>query len=377
MIIAQPYLNLMGGAERVILKIAQHYDAKIYTLEYNKKSTFEEFNDIDIEIIGKKLPFTEHLPYRASQGLNYGLNFYNLKIKEDYDLINAHISPSEWVRHKNKRVLWYCHTPPREVYDLYAVRMKNRSYKEKVLYAALASSYRFIASKIVKDIEGIIANSENTKQRIMKNFSRSATVINPGVEYRDFENKGAEKFFIYPSRIIPNKRQDYAIDAFAKFMRKTGRHDYKLVIAGALSNDKEHIQYFNKLKQKNVAGVVFKVNVSERELHSLMSKCTAVLFTAINEDFGYVPVEAMASSKPIISVDEGGPRETILNGKTGYLVGSADEMAEKMKFIVEHPDLAEEMGAAGRNRVIEKYSWESFFRKFDRIAEKIAKGGTI
>jgi len=43
MIIAQPYLNLMGGAERVILKIAQHYDAKIYTLEYNKKSTFEEF----------------------------------------------------------------------------------------------------------------------------------------------------------------------------------------------------------------------------------------------------------------------------------------------------------------------------------------------
>ncbi len=377
MIVAQPYLNLMGGAEKVVLNIAQHYDAKIYTLEYKPSTTFEGFRNLDVEIIGKKIPLSEHLPYRASQGLNYGFNFYNLKVKEDYDLINAHISPSEWIRHKNERVLWYCHTPPREVYDLYATRMKNRSYKQKVLYAVLASSYRFVASNIVKQIEGIATNSENTRSRIMKNFSRNAAVINPGVDYKEFYNKGAEKFFLYPSRIIPNKRQDFAIDAFAKFVRKSGLKNYKLIIAGALSKDKEHQQYFEKLKSKNVPGVAFKVNVGEKELHNLMSRCTAVLFAAINEDFGYVPVEAMASSKPVISVAEGGPSETVVNGKTGYLVNSPEEMADKMQYVVEHPDVAEQMGAEGRKRVIEKYSWESFFRKFDRLAAKVAKGGSF
>ncbi|MDE1870142.1 MAG: hypothetical protein KGH71_04125, partial [Candidatus Micrarchaeota archaeon] len=81
----------------------------------------------------KKIPFADSLPYRASQGMRAGYTFYNLKIKEDYDVINAHTSPSEWIRHKNPRVLWYCHTPIREVYDLYKFRMQNRAFKEKAL----------------------------------------------------------------------------------------------------------------------------------------------------------------------------------------------------------------------------------------------------
>ena len=76
-----------------------------------------------------------------------------MKITEDYDVANPHISPSEWIRHKNERVLWYCHTPPREVYDLYAVRMMQRSYKEKMLYAAMTGAYKVIAKNIVKNIE--------------------------------------------------------------------------------------------------------------------------------------------------------------------------------------------------------------------------------
>ena len=55
------------------------------------------------------------MPYgRVSQGLNYGLSFYNFKIKEDYDVINAHIAPSHWIRNRNERVLWYVHTPLRD-----------------------------------------------------------------------------------------------------------------------------------------------------------------------------------------------------------------------------------------------------------------------
>lgn len=366
---------LRGGAERVILKIAQHYDARIYTTEFNKETTFPEFGGLDIEVVTRNVPLADKLPYRASQGLRYGYSFYNLAVKEDYDVINAHISPSEWSRHKNRRVLWYCHTPPREVYDLYYERMRNRPYKEKVLYAAFTNAYKLMAGRIVKDIEGIATNSRNTRARIKKYFDRDATVINPGIEYESYSNKGDDKFFLYPSRIVQNKRQDYVIGAFARYQKRTKDYSRKLYIVGALSQDKEHLAYFEKLKRMRVRNVFFRTNVEDKALRSFYARSTAVLFAAINEDFGYVPLDAMASGKPIISVDEGGPRETIVDGKTGFLVKSGDGMAEKMAFVAEHPKLAEKMGKEGRRHVEQRYSWQAFFRKFDAMARRVAASG--
>ncbi len=353
-LIAQPYLNLRGGAERVILEIAKHYE------------------DVDIEIIGKDVPLAQMLPYRAHQGLTYGYNFYNYKETEDYDIINSHISPSEWIRHKNKRVLWYCHTPPREVYDLYTERMKNRSTSEKLIYASFTKAYKIISRGVVTDLEYIATNSKNTRDRIKKYFNRDAAIVSPGIDAGEFRNSGDGKYFLYPSRIVANKRQDYVINAFNRFVRISGNENYKLVLAGSLSNNDEHHEYYKKLIKMKTRNILFKLNVGDKELKNLYSNATAVLFAAINEDFGIVPLEAMASSKPIISVNEGGPRETIVNGITGYTVDSYEEMADRMKFIVEHPSIAEEMGRQGRKRIENNFSWKVFFKKFDALARKVA-----
>ncbi len=373
-IILQPYLNLRGGVERVVLKIATHYKAPIYTLEYESGTTFPEFGDLDIRVIGKRAPLSDALPYRASQGFRFGYNFYNMRINEDYDVLNAHISPSEWIRHNNSRVLWYCHTPPREVYDLYATRMKYRSYKEKFVYSAMTKVYRIIAGRVVGKIEGIAANSDTTRDRIKKYFSRDATVINPGVDYEKFSDEGDGKFFLYPSRILANKRQDYVIDAYKKFVRKTGMKNYSLVLAGTLSQDPEHEAYYEKIK-KMAKGHNIKIytNPDDRRLFGMYANASAVMFAAMNEDYGLVPLEAMASSKPVISVNEGGPTETIKDGKTGFLVDTDDEMAEKMRFVAEHPDLAAHMGKEGRRRVVDNYSWGAFFKKFDVMLKKVGR----
>ena len=373
LLIVQPYLNIKGGVERVILEIARHYGATIYTTEYDSSATFEGFKDIDIKIVGKDVPLADRLPYRASQGLRYGYNFYNMKIKEDYDVANPHISPSEWIRHKNERVLWYCHTPPREVYDLYSVRMKYRSYKEKMLYAAMTGAYKIIAKNIVKNIEHVAANSEVTRQRIKKYYSKDSTVINPGIEYEKFSDNGDDKYFFYPSRFVVNKRQEYVINAFKRYV-KEAKGNCSLVLAGTLSKDPEHLRYVQRLKK--LAGsskIKFIPNPSDKKLAELYSRSTAVLFAAINEDFGIVPLEGMASSKPVISVNEGGPMSTVLNGKTGFLVDSYMGMAEKMAYLSEHPSIRSQMGKAARKRVINNYSWDAFFSKFDPIAKKLAK----
>jgi len=360
--------------DRVILKVAQHYNASIYTLEYDKQATFSEFGDLDIRLIGKDVPLSDRLPYRASQGFRYGYNFYNMKIKDDYDVLNPHISPSEWIRQNNGHVLWYCHTPPREVYDLYETRMKNRSYKDKLIYAAMAGAYKVIAKGITSKIEEIATNSRTTSDRIRKYYGRDSTVINPGIDCKKFEDKGDLGYFIYPSRIVINKRQDYVIDAFRKFVKRNPNTKQRLIIAGTLSNDPEHKKYFEKLKlMAKGLSVSFKLNVNDTQLKDLYSNSTAVLFSAINEDYGFIPIEAMASSKPIISVNEGGPRETVINGKNGYLVGSPLEMADKMATLASDRKLAEEMGRYGRRLAESKYSWDSFFEKLDPILRKVSK----
>ena len=120
--------------------------------------------------------------------------------------------------------------------------------------------------------------------------------------------------------------------------------------------------------------VVFKLNPSDAQVRSLYANCTALLFTPINEDFGIVPLEAMASSKAVIAVNEGGPSETVLQGKTGFLIDSQSGMARKMLFLAEHRSAAEEMGRQGRHRVEQAYSWGNFFRGFDALARNVAKG---
>jgi len=250
LLLAQANLTLMGGAERIVLKIAQHYKAKIYTAEYRQESTFPEFKDIDIEVIGKSA-LSKLLPYgRVMQGLNYGMSFYTLKIREDYDVINAHMAPSHWIRHKNDRVIWYCHTPLRDVYDLYQYRMSLKKAYQKPVHMLGAKGVRSIDRMIVKDIDFIFANSSNTESRIRKYYGRDdAVVLNGGIEYKLYKDLGAEKYFFYPSRISQNKRQDYAIRAFSAFKKKV--KGYKLILAGAVSKDDFYASYYNDIKKRS------------------------------------------------------------------------------------------------------------------------------
>lgn len=371
---AQANLTLRGGAEMVVLKIAQHYKAKIYTAEYDRKGTFPEFEDLDIEVIGRK--GFGLLPYgRAVQGLNYGLSFYNLRLKDDYDVINAHVAPSHWVRNNNERVLWYCHTPLRDLYDLYKFRMAMKKPYQRPLHMVGLSFVRRIDRNVVRKIELILANSSNTRDRVRTYFNRDAQVLNGGIDYKDYSSEGDGRYFLYPSRFSPNKRQLFAIKAFKIFRRVNGLKNYKLVLAGALSNDRFYSDYYAKVVEeaKAVPGISIFPNIADEKLKRLFSRATAVLYPPMNEDYGLTPLQAMASGKPVIAVNEGGPRETVVDGKTGFLVNDEREMAAKMRFIAEHPSAAEEIGRAGTARVKEHYTWNMFFKKFDNAIDRVKK----
>ena len=149
---------------------------------------------------------------------------------------------------------------------------------------------------------------------------------------------------------------------------------YKLLLVGPVSKDKAYYDYYLRIVEEAKKSSEIKIlkDVDEEKLKDLYSRCTAVLYPPVNEDYGLVPLEAMASYKPVIAVNEGGPKETVEDGKTGYLVNSEQEMADRMVAMAENPQLAEELGRNGRKRVVEQYSWEVFFREFDNQLKKVS-----
>ena len=85
--------------------------------------------------------------------------------------------------------------------------------------------------------------------------------------------------------------------------------------------------------------VSFVGNVSEQELIKLYSECIGLITTAIDEDFGITPLEAMASGKPVVATKEGGYLETVIDGYTGILISPCvDEIIDAVSKISQSPD---------------------------------------
>jgi glycosyltransferase involved in cell wall biosynthesis len=376
LVLTQPFLHTKGGLERVVLEIAKKYNPIIYTYRYMPQNTFDEFKEFDIRIIKPKLTIPVSLMNeRIKWGIQSGECFYNLKIKEDYDVLNAHGTPSEWARNKNERMCWYCHSPNREAFDLYEWRMKKRNIFGKMMFGSSIKFYKHFEFETVPKIESVLTNSINSQIRIRKYLKREAKIIHPGVDVNIFKNESYGNYFFYPSRITPEKRFEMVIEAFEKFRKKNKKYEkYELIIAGSLQKErKEHVQYLEKIKQMKNEKVKILTDISEKELIELYKNCLCVLFTPVNEDFGIVPLEAMSCEKPVIAINEGGPKETIVHGETGYLINNVEEIVEYMIELCEDMNVVEEMGKMARKRIVEEFTWEKFIKKTNYEFEMVKR----
>jgi glycosyltransferase involved in cell wall biosynthesis len=325
---------------------------------------------MDVRIISfpKWVNLFKFLPYKAFIGLKYGAAFYFYKFKEHYDYIIANYPPSEWASIRNKNVVWYCHSPLRDAYDLYEYRQKNNK-KDKFYIRIMLSIFRFIDKKAVKRIKTIIANSENVRKRIKKYFGMDSVVISPCLDPTNYTNNGDGKYFLYVSRFTPKKRQDFIVEVFKSFQRMYDKNkEYKLVLVGSSSTNPDAKKYFDELKDyvKDDPNIIIKTDLTDSEIKDLYSKCTAFLFAGLDEDFGIVPLEAMASGKPVISVNEGGPTEYIEDEYNGFLVSDIIEFADRMHYVASNPMNMKFIGENAIKTINQKYSCGEFYKKLDK-----------
>jgi len=143
------------------------------------------------------------------------------------------------------------------------------------------------------------------RQRIKRIYDRESEVVHPPVDTSRFSVSAKDEgYFLVVSALVPYKRLDIAVDACTKLGEK-------LVVVGSGGEEKT-------LKARAGNNVKFIGRANDDEVKRYYEGCKALLFPG-EEDFGIVPVEAMACGKPVIAFGKGGALETVIEGRTGIL----------------------------------------------------------
>ncbi|MCK4715133.1 MAG: glycosyltransferase family 4 protein [Candidatus Aenigmarchaeota archaeon] len=330
-VVAHSNLGGLGGGERFVLEEVKHlskrHDVKIVTWEYIEEDTLPGFKKYEIEELKSgSLPLKKLLTWARYKGLA--------------DVFSTHGFPSNFLSFRNRNTIWYCH-----ILNL----PFHNSYKPDYVVS------RFFDRQAVKRTDKIVANSRFTQELIKRHYNRNSVVITPGVEPKEFKPGRCGDYVLLVSRISPEKNIQLALDAMELVP------DIKLiVVAGWVDRN-----YYKKLKFSSERIELFE-HVPETKLRELYSNCLCVVQTATSEPFGMVPLEAMASGKPVIAPKRGGFMETVTE-ETGFLIEpTAEAMARKIDYLDKNRDIAKRMGKSGVKRA-RGFTWEKKMEAFERV----------
>ncbi len=300
------WLTGMRGGEKCLEVLCELFpDAPIFTLLHIKNSTSPliESKKIYTSFINY-LPFVEkkyrnYLPLFPKAIEQFNFNNFDLVISTSHCVAKSIIVPKDCLH------ICYCHTPMRYVWDLYDeyFGIGRANFFTRFVMKLLRPYLQNWDVKTASRVNYFIANSINVKNKIKLYYNREAVVINPPVDTDLFTlSKQMGKYFLIVSALVPYKRVDIAIKCF----NKTGE---KLIIVGKGPNE-------NELKKIAKSNIEFVGWASDKELAKFYKNAKALIFPG-EEDFGIVPLEAMACGKPVIAFAKGGALETVIDKKTG------------------------------------------------------------
>ncbi|MEK6757412.1 MAG: glycosyltransferase [Bacteroidota bacterium] len=297
------WLTGMRGGEKVLEVLCEIYpQAPLYTLLHNKGALSSTIERMDI-----RTSFIDRLPFKAEKYRNYLPLFPRAIESFDFSTYHLLLSTSHCVAKgaipsKGALHICYCHTPMRYVWEMYdeyfgkgraglPTRAAMSFYAPRLRRWDVTSSDR---------VHHFIANSRNVAQRIQRTYQRSADIIHAPVDTTLFTlSERDEGYYLIVSALVPYKRVDLAIEVF-------NRLGERLLIVGKGPD----LQKLKTLASKNIEFLGWQ---SDDELAKLYAGCRALIFPGI-EDFGIVPLEAMASGKPVIAFGRGGALETVVEG---------------------------------------------------------------
>ena len=340
-----------GGAERVVMALHEMYpNAPIYTA-YCNDSSKKAFSGAEI-----RTSYMQHFPFsylRKFLPILRQLWFEQLDLRE-YDLV---ISSSGAEAKGIKRLkagakhICYCHSPTHYYWVRYDEYLKHPGFGKFFdplariglrIFVGLNRKWDYRAAQR-PDI--MIANSTCVQDRIKKYYGRDSVVVHPPVDTKRFEFNGSRRNgFVVAGRQTPYKRIDLAVAACT----------YGNLPLKVIGNGPDH----DKLVAMAGPTIEFLADVSDTEMPKHFGEAEAFIM-ANEDDFGIVPVEALATGTPVVAYKAGGALDYI-NSSTGlfFTHQGIQALAETLKKASRHP---------WKHKVIstqaQKFSAEEFKRR--------------
>lgn len=301
--IVHDWLITYAGAERVLEQMLHCYpDADLFSVVDFLPSDKRGF----VQNKAVSTSFIQRLPFARSKYRHY-LPFMPLAVEQfdlsGYDIIisSSHAVAKGVLTGPDQLHLCYCHSPIRYAWDLQHQYLRE-SGLDRGLKSWLARwmlhRIRLWDVRTANGVDHFMANSYFIARRIQKIYRRQSTVIYPPVDIAAFTpNERKEEFYLTASRLVPYKRVDLIVEAFAAMP------DKRLVVIGDGPE-------FAKIKAKAGANVELLGYQTSDVMRDHMQRARAFVFAA-EEDFGIVPLEAQACGTPVIAYGKGGALETV------------------------------------------------------------------
>lgn len=296
------WLTGMRGGERCLEAFCELFpEADIYTLLHVRGTISETIEKHRI-----KTSFIERLP-KSKQHYRHYLPLFPTAIASfdftGYDLI---LSSSHCVA-KGVRVprgvchIAYVFTPMRYIWDQYDTYFNEEtaSYPVRTAMKMVRPYLQYWDVHSNKDVYAFVAISSFVAERISRYYDRTSDIIYPPVDLERFSVSSRDDgFYLMVTALVPYKRVDLAIMAFNQL-----KLPLKIIGGGPEEG---------RLKALSGPTIMFLGDQSDEDVSRAYSQCRALIFPG-EEDFGIVPLEAMASGKPVIAYGRGGALETVIS----------------------------------------------------------------
>ncbi|MGH6963953.1 MAG: glycosyltransferase [Phenylobacterium sp.] len=296
----------MRGGERVLERLIHLFpDADIFTHVYDVEAMSSTIRARPVRttfiqrLPGSRAHYQKYLPLMPLALEELDLRGYDLILSSESGPAKGVITPPA-ARH-----VCYCHSPMRYLWDHAQDYRRSAGFLTQLAMPWLSHRLRLWDVASAARVDEFVANSSFIRERISKAYRRDSVVVHPPVATHLFRpSADIEARYLWVGQMIAYKRPDIVVEAF-------NRLGLPLLMVG----DGAMGAAIRRKAGPNVT-VVPRLNFDD--LRQAYARCRALIFTA-EEDFGIVPVEAMASGRPVLAYGAGGVLDTVIPNETGLL----------------------------------------------------------
>ena len=300
------WLVRMRGGERVLEQVLKLFpQADIFTHVYDPEAMSEAIRARPIKttfidrLPGGRKHYQKYLPLMPRALEELDLSAYDLVISFESGPAKGVIT-SPTALH-----VCYCHSPMRYLWDSYGEYRRSAGLLSKIAMSLFFNGLRIWDVASAARVDHFMANSSFVQRRVRKIWRRDATIVHPPAPTDRFRiAETVSDRYLWVGELTPYKRADIAVEAFT-------RMGLPLTVVG-------DGPMAASVKKGAGANVTFIERLDFDSLRKAYSECRALVFTPL-EDFGIVPVEAMAAGRPVLAYGKGGALDTVVPGVTGLL----------------------------------------------------------